>query len=173
MEPWGCLSCSPCSSGTFLNPTTSNFWLWFGLKVADLSRISQYDHGTITTLRLTEYSDLYEIIHPSIDLAEVVCGARSIKSRCINHTSLLGWLNQDGSRRILLFHEKQSPMEGPESIYWTTGNRKNSVWQNSTLLVPFILQISKHYTDVINWHFKERIRNLTCQVKQKEKKPYS
>ena len=128
VESWGCLSCSPCSSGTFLNPITSNFWLWFGLKVADLSRISQYDHGTITTLRLTEYSDLYEIIHPSLDLAEVVCRARLIKSRCINHTSLLGWLNQDGSRRILLFHEKQSPIQGPESIYWTTGNRKNSVW---------------------------------------------
>ena len=93
----GCLSCSPCSSGTFLNPTTSNFWLWFGLQVADLSRISQYDHGTITTLRLTEYSDLYEIIHSSLDLAEVVCRARSIKSRCVNHTLLLGWLKADST----------------------------------------------------------------------------
>ena len=99
VEPWGCLSCSPCSSGTFLNPTTSNFWLWFGLKVSDLSRISQYDHGTNTTLRLTEYSNLYEIIHPSLDLAEVVCRARLIKSRCVNHTSLLGWLKADSINR--------------------------------------------------------------------------
>ena len=100
VEPWGCLSCSPSSSGTFLNPTTSNFWLWFGLQVAaDLSRISHYDHGTNTTLRLTEYSDLYEIIHPSLDLAEVVCGARLIKSRCVNHTSLLGWLKADSINR--------------------------------------------------------------------------
>lgn len=93
VEPWGCLSCSPCSSGTFLNPTTSNFWIWFGLQVAVLSRISHYDHGTNTTPRLTEYSDLYEIIHSSLDRAEVVCRARSIKSRCVNHTLLPGWLN--------------------------------------------------------------------------------
>ena len=100
VEPWGCLSCSPCSSGTFLNPTTSNFWLWFGLQVAaDLSRISHYDHGTNTTLRLTEYSDLYEIIHPSLDLAEVVCRARSIiqvyQSYIITRMAKSGWLKAD------------------------------------------------------------------------------